>query len=95
MSASSRELSAEVKVFAVRFLKRGPQGCDALPVLLLQAVDLTGQGEHERALGVGRDGTDCAGAGLSSEVLDAAAEFWVPNRGRRGTRWLLVGRPGR
>jgi len=78
VSASSCEFSAEFKVFAVRFLKRGSQGCDALSVLLLQAVDLICQGEHERTLGVLRDGRGGAGAGLSSEVLDAAAEFGVP-----------------
>jgi hypothetical protein len=63
--AASSQFAAEVEVLAVCFLERGLEGCDALAVLLLlQTVDLACQREHERALGVRRDGGDGAGAGF-------------------------------
>ena len=54
-----------------------PQGLDVMSVSFLQLVELGGQGEHERAFGVRRDGWGCVRAGSGAQMFDPAAEVRV------------------
>jgi hypothetical protein len=70
---SSGELASQVEVLAVGLSEGVAQGLDVMSVSFLKLVDLGGQGEHERALGVRRSGRSRLRAGSGSQVLDPAA----------------------
>ncbi len=72
----SGEFTAQVEVLAVGLLEGGVQCPDLAAVLLLELVDLLGQGQDEGALRVGRLWSAWR-ASLSAEVFDASAQVGV------------------
>ena len=55
------------------FFEGGPERLDLVSVLLLQLVDLSGQGEYECVLAVLRGGLGRDGTGLRAEMFDTSA----------------------